>query len=92
MLWIGLDDRLRRTLPPSLDAAGRRARGAGSGQRAPDRSRWSATNLWRAWSSAAHIPGSVNGEIRNAGEERAVGLAFLVAPSEAMKTEATPAA
>ena len=39
----------------------------------------------------AYIPGSVNGEIRNDGQERAVGLAFLVAPSEAMMTEATPA-
>ena len=38
---------------------------------------------------AAYIPASVNGEIRNDGQERAVGLAFLVAPSEGT-TEATP--
>ncbi len=42
-------------------------------------------------SDAAYIPGDVPGEIRNDGQERAVGLAFLVAPSEAMMTEATPA-
>lgn len=40
---------------------------------------------------AAYIPGSIDGEIRNDGEERAVGLAFLVGPSEVMVTEATPA-
>lgn len=40
---------------------------------------------------AAYIPGSVNGEIRNDGQERAVGLAFLVGPPEVMTAEATPA-
>lgn len=40
---------------------------------------------------AAYIPASVNGEIRNDGDERAVGLAFLVAPPEDMMGEATPA-
>ncbi|MBA2445034.1 MAG: cupredoxin domain-containing protein [Nocardioidaceae bacterium] len=41
---------------------------------------------------AAYIPGSINGEIRNDGQERAVGLAFLVGPPEDMMAEATPAA
>jgi hypothetical protein len=40
---------------------------------------------------AAFVPGSITGEIRNDGEERAVGLAFLIAPSEGMMAEATPA-
>lgn len=40
---------------------------------------------------AAYIPASINGEIRNDGEERAVGLAFLVGPPEEMMAEATPA-
>jgi hypothetical protein len=31
------------------------------------------------------------GEIRNHGEEHAVGLAFLVSPSEEMMAEGTPA-
>lgn len=41
---------------------------------------------------AAYIPSSVNGEIRNDGQERAVGLAFLVGPAEGMTGEATPPA
>ncbi len=40
---------------------------------------------------SAFIPPSVNGEMRNDGDEPAVGLAFLVAPPEAMMGEATPA-
>ena len=40
---------------------------------------------------AAFIPDNVDGELRNAGPERAVGLAFLVGPPEAMMAEATPA-
>jgi hypothetical protein len=40
---------------------------------------------------AAYIPGNLIGEIRNAGQERAVGLAFLVGPPEGMAGEATPA-
>ena len=40
---------------------------------------------------AAYIPGNINGEIRNDGQERAVGLGFLVVPSGGMMTEATPA-
>lgn len=40
---------------------------------------------------AAYIPASINGEIRNDGEERAVGLAFLVVPAEGMMGAATPA-
>jgi len=39
---------------------------------------------------AAYIPGSINGEIRNDGQEPAVGLVVLVGPTEAM-SEATPA-
>jgi quercetin dioxygenase-like cupin family protein len=38
---------------------------------------------------AAYIPGSINGEIRNDGDEPAAGLVVLVGPSEAM-TGATP--
>jgi quercetin dioxygenase-like cupin family protein len=38
---------------------------------------------------AAYVPASVNGEIRNDGQEPAVGLVVLVGPTEAM-TEATP--
>jgi len=40
---------------------------------------------------AAYIPANVSGEIRNDGDERAVGLAFLVGPPEDMMGEATPA-
>lgn len=40
---------------------------------------------------SVYIPASINGEIRNDGQERAVGLAFLVAPPEGMMGEATPA-
>jgi hypothetical protein len=40
---------------------------------------------------AAYIPGNLIGEIRNDGQDRAVGLAFLVGPPEAMTGEATPA-
>jgi quercetin dioxygenase-like cupin family protein len=40
---------------------------------------------------AAYIPANSEGEIRNDGQEEAVGLAFLVIPSAAMMTEATPA-
>ena len=40
---------------------------------------------------AAYIPGNVTGEIRNDGQERAVGLAFLVGPPEGIAGEATPA-
>ena len=39
---------------------------------------------------AVYIPGNVNGEIRNEERVRAEGLAFLVAPLEAMMTETTP--
>ncbi|CAA9584675.1 MAG: hypothetical protein AVDCRST_MAG59-5307 [uncultured Thermomicrobiales bacterium] len=39
---------------------------------------------------AVFIPGNTAGEIRNDGQERAVGLAFLAAPPEGMGTEATP--
>ncbi|MDQ3692820.1 MAG: hypothetical protein M3464_04235 [Chloroflexota bacterium] len=39
---------------------------------------------------AAYIPGSVAWEIRNDGQERATGLAFLIAPAEGMMGEATP--
>lgn len=42
---------------------------------------------------AAYIPSSVNGEIRNDGNEPAVGLGFLVIPPEEMMgEEATPEA
>ena len=40
---------------------------------------------------AAYIPASINGELRNDGEERAVGLAFLVVPADEMMGSATPA-
>ena len=40
---------------------------------------------------AAYIPGYTAGEIRNDGQERATGMAFLVFPSEGMMGEATPA-
>ena len=40
---------------------------------------------------AAYIPGSVAGEIRNDGQERAVGLAFLLGPATGPMAEATPA-
>ena len=41
---------------------------------------------------AAYIPGNVDGELRNDGQDRAVGLAFLVGPSAGAMGEATPAA
>lgn len=37
------------------------------------------------------VPGSIEGEVRNDGQERAVGLVFLVGPPEAMMAEGTPA-
>ncbi len=40
---------------------------------------------------AAFIPPSVNGEMRNDGDEPAVGLAFLIAPPDPTMTGATPA-
>jgi quercetin dioxygenase-like cupin family protein len=40
---------------------------------------------------AAYIPGNVGGEIRNEGQEPATALAFIVAPSQGMMDEATPA-
>jgi hypothetical protein len=41
---------------------------------------------------AAWIPGGISGEIRNDGQERAVGIAFLVIPSGApMTADGTPA-
>jgi quercetin dioxygenase-like cupin family protein len=40
---------------------------------------------------AAYIPANVAGEIRNEGQERAMRLAVLVVPSEAMTGAATPA-
>ena len=40
---------------------------------------------------AAYIPGYTAGEIRNEGQEPAMGLGFLVFPSEDMMGEATPA-
>jgi oxalate decarboxylase/phosphoglucose isomerase-like protein (cupin superfamily) len=40
---------------------------------------------------AAYIPGSITGEIRNDGDEPAVGLAFLIGPPMGMMAEATPA-
>jgi quercetin dioxygenase-like cupin family protein len=40
---------------------------------------------------AAYLPANMTGEIRNEGQERAVGLAFLVVPPEGMMGEATPA-
>lgn len=39
---------------------------------------------------AAYIPGNVAGEIRNEGQERAVGLGFLVVPGADMTGEVTP--
>jgi quercetin dioxygenase-like cupin family protein len=39
---------------------------------------------------AVFIPGNTAGEVRNDGQERAVGLAFLAAPPEGMGAEATP--
>jgi quercetin dioxygenase-like cupin family protein len=38
----------------------------------------------------AWVPGSVSGEVRNDGQERAEGLLFLVGPPETMMAEATP--
>jgi mannose-6-phosphate isomerase-like protein (cupin superfamily) len=40
---------------------------------------------------ATYIPANAAGEVRNEGQERAVGLAFLVMPPEGMMGEATPA-
>jgi quercetin dioxygenase-like cupin family protein len=40
---------------------------------------------------AAYIPANVNGEIRNDGDEPAIGIGFLIAPPEDMMAEATPA-
>ena len=40
---------------------------------------------------AAYLPANLTGEIRNDGQERAVGLAFLVVPPAGMMGEATPA-
>jgi hypothetical protein len=40
---------------------------------------------------AAFIPSTLTGEIRNDGQERAVGLAFLMGAPEGMTAEATPA-
>jgi hypothetical protein len=42
-------------------------------------------------SDAAYIPANAAVEIRNNGQERAVGLGFLVIPAEGMMGEATPA-
>jgi hypothetical protein len=39
---------------------------------------------------AAYIPGSINGEIRNDGTEPAVGLVFILAPSEGMMATPEP--
>ena len=39
---------------------------------------------------SAYIPGSINGEMRNDGDEPAVLLAFLSGPTEGMMDEATP--
>ena len=41
---------------------------------------------------AAYVPANLAGEIRNEGQERAVGLGFLIYPAEEMGAEATPAA
>ena len=41
---------------------------------------------------AAYVPANLAGEIRNEGQELAVGLAFLIYPAAAMSAEATPAA
>jgi quercetin dioxygenase-like cupin family protein len=40
---------------------------------------------------AAYIPGNVPGEIRNESPESATAMAFIIAPSEVMTEEATPA-
>jgi quercetin dioxygenase-like cupin family protein len=40
---------------------------------------------------AAYIPGNITGDIRNDGQERAVGLVFTFGPSEDVMTEATAA-
>jgi quercetin dioxygenase-like cupin family protein len=40
---------------------------------------------------AAYVRGNVTGEVRNDGQERAVGLLILLGPSEGMTAEATPA-
>ena len=39
---------------------------------------------------AAYVPGGIAGELRNGGQERAVGLVFLVGPSGGPMEEATP--
>jgi quercetin dioxygenase-like cupin family protein len=41
---------------------------------------------------AAYVPANLAGEIRNEGQEPAVGLGFLIYPAAAMSAEATPAA
>jgi quercetin dioxygenase-like cupin family protein len=38
----------------------------------------------------AYIPGNVSGEVRNAGQEPASALVFLIAPSDMVMAEATP--
>ncbi len=40
---------------------------------------------------AAHIPGNVDGEMRNDGDEPASGIGFLIGPATEMIGEATPA-
>lgn len=40
---------------------------------------------------SAYIPGGINGEMRNDGDEPAVVLGFLVGPSMGMMAESTPA-
>ena len=39
----------------------------------------------------AYIPGSVAGELRNDGQEPAVGLIFLIAPGGTLPRDAAPA-
>jgi quercetin dioxygenase-like cupin family protein len=41
---------------------------------------------------AAYVPANLAGEIRNEGQESAVGLGFLIYPAAGMGAEATPAA
>jgi hypothetical protein len=41
---------------------------------------------------AAYVPANLAGEIRNEGQEPAVGLGFLIYPAAGMGAEATPAA
>ena len=40
---------------------------------------------------AAYIPGNVDGEMRNDGDEPAAGIGFLIGPAAEMMGEATPA-